>query len=116
VSISAGALTVNARVRVYPALGVRLVGVCLFGACPSSSDITQVVLSPPFMGLTSDTVPVGIGSSRADVDAALGVSGVTNEDGITVYETSPNEVGVIFMEADDCVERAVAIVLGYTSI
>jgi len=103
---------VFARVRIYPALGVRLVGVCLFGACGTGSDVSQIALSPPYMGLTSDAIPVGIGSSRADVDAALG-TGETNEDGITVYDTQPEAVGVVFTQAEDCVERAAAIILGY---
>jgi hypothetical protein len=94
-------------VQVFRSLGIQLAGPC-DASCSDGSLITSVALTEPFLGVTSQGL--GVQSTRADFDSALGTGSAVDSNGFVAYS---NGVAVLFSEADDCSERAAMVVLGY---
>jgi hypothetical protein len=99
-------------VRIYASTGIRLAGICN-GGCSENTAISQITVSPPFLGTT--TGGVGIGSPRTDVEGVV-TSTATDGDVTSYGNTSPfggGGLGVVYIEDSFCVERAAAYVLNY---
>lgn len=100
------------QARVWYAAGVRIVGRCATSGCDEQTTISSFTLSPPFGG-TDDGI--GIGSSRAQLEAHLGETG-TDEGDIVYYGTSSatgDALGVVYVKDADCVEYAAGFVFNY---
>jgi hypothetical protein len=108
--------------RIYAAAGIRFAGLCDGTDC-SGANIQSIVLSSPFLG--KDSNGIGLGSTRAEVEALYTVDSVqtdaTSGAEMTVYEGDGLVVGnlkfgVIYAENSSCVERVAALVLNYIDI
>ena len=103
VPTSAGDQTL--KYRQYRQYGIQLAEPC-HGPC---SGLSTIVVTEPFHGV--DAHGVGVGSERADVEAALGAPTGRDHEGVTPYG---ERIGVVYGRSRaDCRERARAIVIGY---
>jgi hypothetical protein len=103
----AGAVPQQFNVRVFRSLGIQVAGACST-TCTDQALISSIALTKPFLGATAGGL--GVGSSKAAFDSALGAGAPPDANEMSLY---PNGVGVLFAGADDCEQRAVMIVLGY---
>ncbi len=104
--------------RIYGAFGIRVGNICAFGNCNS---IDTFILSSPFLG--TDANGIGLGSTEAEVEAVYGDENRTAGDNpdpnanVHVYRPDLNdddiELGILYVQDEDCVKRAAAIVLPY---
>jgi hypothetical protein len=113
VAVPVGSITLNVWVRIYAAYGIRLVGLCPFvGSCTASSaDIDQIILSPPFVGQSGDSVRVG--STRAAVESVYPSFTTTDTDGLLEYTAGSRTFGVAYLQDGECTEIAVSLLLNY---
>jgi hypothetical protein len=118
VTLSRGAGQVFVQVRIWASAGIRVAGLCDGGVCNESTEISSITVSPPFLGRDQ---ALGIGSTRAEVDAAVGTTG--SLDGNVVVYGEPDlfgfgdpALGVVFVQDTQCVERAAAFVMNYVSL
>lgn len=105
-----------ATARVYGAYGIRVGNICAFGNCGS---VDTFILSSPFLGV--DSSGIGLGSTQDEVEAIYGVVNRTvgesenADENVHVYRPDPNddeiEVGVLYVQDEDCTKRVAAIVL-----
>ena len=62
---------------------------------------------------------LGLGSTHADIDAALGPGDAPDANGVVVYGdvglTEPPALGVLYTQDADCVERAAAFLMNYSN-
>ena len=105
--------SVDVQVRIWAAAGIRVAGAG-DGACGENTAISSITLSPPFLGKDGT---VGIGSTRAEVEADVGAGTVSGD--VVVYgDEDPfglgdPALGVVYVEDTQCVERAAALVFNY---
>lgn len=106
----------DAQARIYSAFGVRIAGTCSAGQCDASSTVSSIAISPPFFGRTAEGI--GIGSTRAEVEAAYGAGMASAErPSLFRYNTSGSlDVGIAYVPDESCVERVVGIVLNYREL
>lgn len=107
-----------AYVRTYSALGLRFAGVCStnenFGdPCDSNLTINNIAITPPFFGKDGT---LALGTAEADFIARFGASTpAASANGVDVY-TSNKQIGVAYVQDEQCVERAVAFVLNFQEL
>jgi hypothetical protein len=103
----------------YSDLGIRLVALRSQGEPVGDQNTFQVWLTPPFAGLDSSNV-VGIGSTKAEWDAAFPGQGQADVGGITFEKYKVGTatildklVAVSFIQDEQCVPRAGAIIVNF---
>jgi len=102
---------IRVQVRIWAAAGVRIAGTCSRGACDETTTVSNVTLSPPFVGQDGS---LGIGATRADLEASVGTG--ADDDGVIVYgepSQTGDALGVVYVRDTQCVERAAAFVFNY---
>jgi hypothetical protein len=113
----------NTLIRIWASAGIRMVGRCpLLSNCsdPGAVQIDTITLTPPFLGRDAG---VGIGSSRAEVEADVGSGAARDDNGVVVYgdpsltdflqRRGATALGVVYAQDSACVERAVGLVFNY---
>jgi len=117
--IAVGGIVGNVLVRIWASAGVRIAGRC--GSNCANADATgidSITLSPPFLGKDAG---VGIGSSRAEVEADVGTGEGPDSNNVVVYgDEDPlgfNDpaLGVVYVQDTQCVERAAALIFNYNN-
>lgn len=116
-AVTIGTNNVNLVVLSYSALGLRFSGGATQIQSGDSRRILSTIVSIPFQG--RDSNGIGIGSSRAEMNAAFGppVGTETGESGVTLhrYLTGNRKTGVVYAEDSTCVERIAMIALNLIS-
>jgi hypothetical protein len=113
----------NTLVRIWAAAGVRIAGRCSSNcANPNATQIDSITLSPPYFGRDGG---VGIGSTRAALEADIGTGAGPDENGLVVYgdpsvsdfllRRGDTALGVAYAQDSDCVERVVGLVFNYVA-
>lgn len=108
---------VRVLVRVYASYGIRLAALCpvFGGSCDASSaDVQQIILSPPFVGVTAGGL--GLGDAEGEFTTAFGAGEPSSEsEDLLMYTATGGEaLGVAYVRDSACERRAAALVLNYT--
>ncbi|HEY4223788.1 MAG TPA: hypothetical protein VGO62_20670 [Myxococcota bacterium] len=107
-------ITITVRIVIWASTGIRLAGICQH-ACDDNVTLNSIDLAPPFLGV--DGSGVGLGASKADLEAELGAGDGPDSNGITVYGSTGLQhkpLGVLYVQDSQCTERVATVIMGYT--